>query len=1028
MKLVWSLQRVCVSLLRARFPPPLLSSKEMGSRGHAWCRTSRIVILGCFGSIVSVGQEVLLDQPTCGAMQHDGSIKVVGPDSIETLGCATLVMTNCSAEEVARLCPAQCAFLEFSSFSSCGSACVAAEQCGAYRPAFPFPNSVTRTCEPCPSPGCARCAHDNSEPPVLRCTACRDGFTLSRDGLSCTYEPDQYMRTIYTIAGQLLVGIFIAAAILAVVCNRNWEALVKGLQHRDRCLPHMVETLASSGGQARYHSRTPLFPLNVNTHDQNIVGVGLALYYNQLVFVAIVAILGGLILFFTEDFLGVRHWSVLYCGYGSADEAAEAIIAYSQRRASVALFLWGTILPAAIVFARWQASAARTFDSVHTTMEDYTCALCGLPPDATDPIELQRWVESLLRKPIEGVSICYDFEDKEAEVRHLLDEHLIKREVEFAAALGVPLAGRPHRTTLPSVVENSDEDNASPEASARGEEVSGAAKLLSKLRCAGEAFVVMKEEEDVEVFFSLWEQPDKLERQSSFLTFLSSLPQRAHSLHEPPEHFRPVNSSLHAEIGTVPPAQRSFRGQPLTLREVTSEPTSIAWQHFVRQPAVGKRAAFGGLVFLAILVGFNLIVFFPLTEYVVRYARRAGQPPSALDTSFLGIIIAAGNSLISNFIWVVVPKLGFRRKDQADIVTFGLRSLLVLSNTLGLVFMTAQKLSASARPEENIFTGANGAVARSEELGREVQLANAVQNMFISGTFAFASLGFFSLYPLTLLQAILCIRTGLHGFAMTARECEKVLEPMEIWLPWDYAGHIQLVCCTFFPLFLAEPPGVCASRRLCAVLLLWFLVMYCAQRVIHLRASKETFFTTARLDTAVLASWALPVSQLALTAAYWLSRAQGFGDVPTALFCCATFVGSCGIYLLLLYQALRHQSHISLLYTQAKGEPYQAAQARLRYSYFNTNPIQVLMSDHLPELGLPRLTWYEAGKAYLQAADPRANARLEAERAVAEHAPEPQQEPRSFLQKLGYRFRVWFTGAPEHAYRTLDESMEHPGD
>eukprot|EP00438_Fugacium_kawagutii_P025875 Skav233685 [mRNA] locus=scaffold1927:171483:177795:- [translate_table: standard] len=84
--------------------------------------------------------------------------------------------------------------------------------------------------------------------------------------------------------------------------------------------------------------------------------------------------------------------------------------------------------------------------------------------------------------------------------------------------------------------------------------------------------------------------------------------------------------------------------------------------------------------------------------------------------------------------------------------------------------------------------------------------------------------------------AVFLIRTGIMGRDMSGRECERLLQPDEIWLPWDYV--------------LAEPPGSCASRVLCAALVLWCCVMYCAQRIIHFRASKETFFTTPRLDKA----------------------------------------------------------------------------------------------------------------------------------------------------------------------------------
>lgn len=196
--------------------------------------------------------------------------------------------------------------------------------------------------------------------------------------------------------------------------------------------------------------------------------------------------------------------------------------------------------------------------------------------------------------------------------------------------------------------------------------------------------------------------------------------------------------------------------------------------------------------------------------------------------------------------------------------------------------------------------------------------------MFLTGTFS-SCLFSFCFVPLNLWQAVFLIRTGIMSRSMSARDCERLLQPDEIWLPWDYASHIQLCCCAFFPLLLAEPPGNCASRVLCAALLLWCVVMYCAQRIIHFRASKETFFTTPRLDKAVLAGWALPVSQLAVTSAAWVCRALRFATwlqscsakasqelVASVPICVATFLASCMLYLLLLSKAMsRRRKQIS---------------------------------------------------------------------------------------------------------------------
>eukprot|EP00933_Yihiella_yeosuensis_P062872 TRINITY_DN65892_c0_g1_i1.p1 TRINITY_DN65892_c0_g1~~TRINITY_DN65892_c0_g1_i1.p1 ORF type:complete len:389 (-),score=33.01 TRINITY_DN65892_c0_g1_i1:81-1151(-) len=356
-------------------------------------------------------------------------------------------------------------------------------------------------------------------------------------------------------------------------------------------------------------------------------------------------------------------------------------------------------------------------------------------------------------------------------------------------------------------------------------------------------------------------------------------------------------------------------------------------------------------------------------------------------------------------------------------MTFAARILLVLMNTISLVLMTAMKLSVVGEPEEGILKGAGNMLARSEELAREAHLANSVLSMFLSGPFFLSYLLAFCWYPVSYQLSIFFVRSGILGTSLSGRECERTMEPMEIWLPWDYASHIQLTCCAFFPLLLAEPPGGCATRSLCVALAIWCFVMYFVQRVIHLRSSKETFFTTTGLDKVVLRCWAFPISQLALTAARWYARASELNKLATVFLCASAFLLSCGLYLALLEKAQRDRTNIRRLYA-TQSEPYRAALARLRYSYFNTNPVQVLMSDCFPELGMKKMTWYEAGKTHLQGEDQKMDSHLEAGRAAAEFAPEPKFS-KDIFSRWTYDLQVWFNGAPkDEKYTALGENID----
>lgn len=538
-----------------------------------------------------------LGKADCGFLQENGSVFMIhntsDMEAAAKLFCRRMVLTNCNnTDDIALLCPSTCPFLEMSEYSSwdsfgnripCGTACVPPQECGAYRPDLPFPNPETLRCESCPSDGCEECNYVETATAGLRatrstlqCTRCKEGFALEKDGL-CTYLLDKLLLKTYTVLGIILGCLLLVAVVLSITCNKNSEALTRGLEHRERCLPHDVETKAAipdrhapPGSSEVYYARAPLYPLNVNVHSRNIVGVGLALYYNHLVFVGAVALIGYSLLRFSEGLFGMQQWDTLQCGYGGNEESPEAaVVGYARRRALIALFLWLAILPASIIFARWQASAARTYDRVHTRMEDYCFGLSGLPADATNPIEIQNWVEEKFGRPIEGVSICYDIRGAQncvgfnnSKLRNMigktLDEHLQQQEDTFSAALGVP--GSRHRSIkhssskLPPLNEETETTMLGP---------SRTHAWLSGMKCSGEAFVVMKQEADVENFFSSWDQPRGLQRTGSFFSFHDGSPVPNSS----PQSWKKTRR------------EREFRGHELEIREVTSEPTSIIWEH-----------------------------------------------------------------------------------------------------------------------------------------------------------------------------------------------------------------------------------------------------------------------------------------------------------------------------------------------------------------------------------------------------------------------------------------------------------------
>merc|ERR1712032_728045 len=120
-------------------------------------------------------------------------------------------------------------------------------------------------------------------------------------------------------------------------------------------------------------------------------------------------------------------------------------------------------------------------------------------------------------------------------------------------------------------------------------------------------------------------------------------------------------------------------------------------------------------------------------------------------------------------------------------------------------------------------------------------------------------------------------------------------------------------------------------------------------------------------------------------AVYWLVRAVGM-EVKTTTQAAIAFVITFPANLIgtvLYISALKRLMKISSkkVASTTYNKTYTATLAELRYSYFNTNPVYVLMCDLLStwensdsNKRLSTTIWYEAGKAHLQAPDPKAEA------------------------------------------------------
>jgi len=183
-------------------------------------------------------------------------------------------------------CPAECPFSQRLSGQHCWKACVHASGCSIVHPTRLFANPATLECEPaCAADpkrhitGCIKCAGRD------RCAACLTMYRPSPGGTSCeSILRHWWTAAFYALSASGLFGmLYLLRLALKPFSSDGYDAefLRRSLEHRERCRPHAPGTESWS-----------LLPLmTTRACEQDISGLGVALYFRWLLFLALVSAL-----------------------------------------------------------------------------------------------------------------------------------------------------------------------------------------------------------------------------------------------------------------------------------------------------------------------------------------------------------------------------------------------------------------------------------------------------------------------------------------------------------------------------------------------------------------------------------------------------------------------------------------------------------------------------------------------------------------------------------------------------------------
>jgi len=361
-----------------------------------------------------------------------GAQKPTAPTKLECLRPYLMNCSHWSGLATQYPCPLECPIVAKLTPFACTFTCVSTGQCHYADDHSAFANPATRLCETSAVVGCQVSRE------LGRCLQCRSHFALNDNGTRCDWVHDTFLLDLFQKIVKLRY--FWGAALIAVllwlgyVLRSNalelWELVTLGRIHH-----HLCKVRKSP----KVHAGSPLFSIFENVHTKFIIGVGLPLYYNSLVFMIVISVflLLGTCLALSSGASAVFNYSsgvadASICKWalsGNIELVTQDVqgtsSSFMQRLAMVTAVLYFIVLILILVHAKCQMWHAKWFSSHYVTMKDFALQVSGLPATLTDEDEIASFLTNACGTDVHSVSIAYDFWDREAEVEALIDRHLM---------------------------------------------------------------------------------------------------------------------------------------------------------------------------------------------------------------------------------------------------------------------------------------------------------------------------------------------------------------------------------------------------------------------------------------------------------------------------------------------------------------------------------------------------------------------------------------------------------------------------
>mmetsp|Transcript_20956 Transcript_20956/g.48832 ORF Transcript_20956/g.48832 Transcript_20956/m.48832 type:complete len:618 (+) Transcript_20956:248-2101(+) len=426
----------------------------------------------------------------------------------------------------------------------------------------------------------------------------------------------------------------------------------------------------------------------------------------------------------------------------------------------------------------------------------------------------------------------------------------------------------------------------------------------------------------------------------------------------------PVNNKATAQHLQEALRQNPLEDSELQVLLLPADPPSILWEHFMC--GLKDRERFWGCFCLSprdlslikanakILICCSALVvgYYMLYAHVYRAQQRAFEEDFMM-TTLVTVSASLGNILINQIVWSCAMDVGYRLKADRDSYVFRWYTFITLTNTLfnfGVITATFSK-----KPDDKLQR-----VLYESALGQQLF-------MFVRG-----SLVSYAIFPvfyafLWLKGRVLLLweylKSSRREWERLRFKAEQAFEPPEWWLQYDYAAIVVMMTTSCFCLFTHGP----AAMWVFTLDVAWACAMVFINQYVYLALSRETYFSTDRLD-AVASRWmGVPIAMLGVCILHWAKRAAS----PFVINICTFWVVLVSVFFVC---ALEHETKVeeradTKEHVWYEGQPYEQAEKTIAFNWWNVNPVYCLRHKYGLLEDKPsgrRIVPWRAGKSHLQ--------------------------------------------------------------